>query len=77
MDPAVLLELAMGIYCIVCIYFSVLVEKPFLIPFMAIYAAGFLYISFNAILEHFDMPIRLPVNYEKRLQALTHQTQET
>ena len=77
MDPTVFLELAMGIYCIVSIYFSVLVEKPFLIPFMAIYAAGFLYISVNAILEHFDMPIRLPVNYEKRLQALTHQTQET
>ena len=66
----------MGLYCIVALDWSVHLEKPFLIPFRAISAAGFMYNSFNAILGHFDMPVRLPVNYEKRLAALTQQSQE-
>ncbi len=58
LDPLVFTELAMGIYGLVTAYFAWIYEKPFIIPFMLIYAAGFLYISVGNILERLQINAR-------------------
>lgn len=58
LDPSVIIELALSVYCVASIYFSIIVYKPFLIPFMGIYAIGFLYLAVNGILENLQISVR-------------------
>lgn len=51
MDYTVFAELFMGLYCMACIYFSIVKGKPFVVPFMLIYAAGFFYVAFSSLSE--------------------------
>ena len=53
LDKAVFFELFMGVYCLLCIYFGIITYKPFVIPFMFLYAGGFFYVAFNSIAESF------------------------
>ena len=51
LDIHAVLELIMGIYCFLCVYISILVNKPFIIGFMIAYGLGFLFVSYNSIKE--------------------------
>lgn len=53
LDPTVFGEIFMGLYCLACIYFSIIKGKPFVIPFMMIYAAGFFYVAISSLSETF------------------------
>ncbi|MCE9600201.1 MAG: glycosyltransferase family 2 protein [Spirochaetia bacterium] len=53
LDKTVFIEFFMGFYCLACIYFSILREKPFVVPFMLIYAAGFFYVAISSLSETF------------------------
>lgn len=54
LDPLVILEIFMGLYCLVCVYQSFVIERVFLVPFLLIYAAGFLYIGLGSLKEAYD-----------------------
>ena len=51
LDKLVFAEIFMGIYCLACIYFSILMERPFVVPFMILYAGGFFYVAAQGIME--------------------------
>ena len=44
-DPLVPLEFLMGVYCLVCVYFSAKLKLTMLAPLMVLYAAGFFYVA--------------------------------
>ncbi len=48
-DSLSFIELFMGAYCIFCVYISFVVEKPFIIGFLFIYAIGFFFVGFSSI----------------------------
>ena len=50
-DFLTILEFLMGVYCLFCVYISIIVEKPFIIGFMFIYSLGFFFVSINSIKE--------------------------
>ncbi len=50
-DYRAFLEFFMGCYCLLCIYLSVLVGKPYIIGFMVLYSIGFFYVSFLSVSE--------------------------
>lgn len=50
-DWMVFLELAMAVYCMISIYYSFQKNKVFLVPFMLLYAAGFLYTAFSTLYD--------------------------
>lgn len=50
-DSLTILEFLMGVYCLFCVYISIMVEKPFIIGFMFIYSLGFFFVSINSIKE--------------------------
>lgn len=52
LDRLVFLEFFMGAYCVACIYFALVMRKPFVIPFMILYAGGFFYVAILSILEN-------------------------
>ena len=52
LDRLVVLELFMGAYCVACIYAALMMSKPYLIPFMILYAGGFFYVAFLSLLEN-------------------------
>jgi cellulose synthase/poly-beta-1,6-N-acetylglucosamine synthase-like glycosyltransferase len=52
LDYHVLFEIVMGVYCIFCIYLSILVKKPFIIGFLVIYGMGFFFVAYNSIKEY-------------------------
>lgn len=58
-DMHIILEFFMGVYCLFCIYLSVIVEKPFIIGFLVIYSLGFLFISCGTLTETFWYSFRL------------------
>jgi len=58
LDKTVFLEFLMGFYCVACIYFAVLRNKPFVVTFMVIYAAGFFYVAVMSFSESFVRPGR-------------------
>ncbi|MDX1960627.1 MAG: glycosyltransferase family 2 protein [Leptospiraceae bacterium] len=51
LDIHAVLELLMGAYCFFCVYLSFIVEKPFIIGFLVVYGAGFLFVSLNTLKE--------------------------
>ena len=51
LDKMSFLELFMGIYCLVLIYFTVKTDRLFILPFLLLYASGFFYVSFLSIFE--------------------------
>ncbi len=51
LDASFILEFFMAVYCMVCVYFSIMRDRPFLIGFMLLYAAGFLYVAVNSVRE--------------------------
>ncbi len=51
LDWMVILELAMGVYCLVCLYYSFERDRVFLVPFMFLYASGFFYVAFSSLQE--------------------------
>ncbi|HMY47625.1 MAG TPA: glycosyltransferase family 2 protein, partial [Leptospiraceae bacterium] len=53
LDKTVFIEFFMGFYCVACIYFSIVKNKPFVVPFMLIYAAGFFYVALSSLSESF------------------------
>lgn len=56
-DLLTLVEFFMGVYCLFCVYISIIVEKPFIIGFMFIYSLGFFFVAINSIKEAFwSMP---------------------
>lgn len=50
-DWFILLEIFMGLYCLVCIGASFLNNRLFVAPFMVLYAGGFFYIAFKGLRE--------------------------
>jgi cellulose synthase/poly-beta-1,6-N-acetylglucosamine synthase-like glycosyltransferase len=48
-DSLSFIELFMGAYCLFCVYISFVVEKPFIIGFLFIYAIGFFFVGFSSI----------------------------
>jgi hypothetical protein len=50
-DFLTIIEFFMGVYCLFCVYVSIMVEKPFIIGFMVIYSLGFFFVSINSIKE--------------------------
>ena len=53
MDFHAILEIMMGVYCIFCIYLSIVTYKPFIIGFLVIYTAGFFFVAFGTLREAF------------------------
>lgn len=51
LDIHVLFEFLMGVYCLFCIYLSVITQKPFVIGFMVLYSFGFFFVAFQSIRE--------------------------
>jgi cellulose synthase/poly-beta-1,6-N-acetylglucosamine synthase-like glycosyltransferase len=51
LDKNVWLELLMGTYCVFCIYLSILMNKPYMIGFMTLYALGFYFVAFKSFQE--------------------------
>lgn len=50
-DFHAVLEFFMGLYCLFCVYISFVVDKPFIIGFLFIYALGFFFVSINTAKE--------------------------
>jgi cellulose synthase/poly-beta-1,6-N-acetylglucosamine synthase-like glycosyltransferase len=73
LDTTVILEFLMGIYGLVTIYFAWVYEKPFIIPFMLIYSAGFLYISLGNLLERLQIDSRLDMRFFQKKEELVAQ----
>lgn len=73
LDTLVFSELLMGIYGLVTAYFAWAYEKPFIIPFMLIYSAGFLYISVGNILERMQINARFDMRlFQKKEEVVVH-----
>ena len=53
LDPYVFLEIFMGLYCAACIAYSYYIDRLFLVPFLLIYTAGFLYMGLDSIRESY------------------------
>ena len=51
LDRMSFLELFMGIYSLVLIYFSITTGRAFILPFLILYASGFFYVSFLSVIE--------------------------
>ncbi len=52
LDLHSILEFAMGIYCLFCIYISFVVGKPFMVGFLIIYSSGFFFVGWNTVKEY-------------------------
>lgn len=50
-DMVSILEFLMGVYVVITIFFAIQTEKYIVIPFLALYAAGFFYISMYSVFE--------------------------
>jgi cellulose synthase/poly-beta-1,6-N-acetylglucosamine synthase-like glycosyltransferase len=68
-DYRAILEFFMGLYCLLCIYLSFLVGKPYVVGFMVLYSIGFFYVSFLSIAESF-WKFRPASKEEKEASAL-------
>ncbi|MBV6493149.1 MAG: hypothetical protein LDLANPLL_01164 [Turneriella sp.] len=53
LDKTPFLEFLMGLYCLVIIYTAFAFNRTMFVPFMAMYASGFLYISLASFYENF------------------------
>lgn len=51
LDYLAILEILMGIYCLLTVYLSFYMKKPYVIPFLLLYAAGFFFVGFQSIKE--------------------------
>ena len=51
LDKMSFLELFMGFYSLILIYFSILTGRTFIMPFLLLYASGFFYVAFLSIFE--------------------------
>lgn len=58
LDATIVLELITAFYSMVTAYYAWMYRKPFIIPFMVIYAVGFLYVSVTGILERLELNYR-------------------
>ena len=64
-DSLSFFEFFMGLYCLFCIYISIVVEKPFIIGFLFIYSLGFFFVSIQTIKEAFWAMKRKSVKQEE------------
>lgn len=72
LDLLVISEFLIGIYGLVTAYFAWMYQKPFIIPFMLIYSAGFLYISVGNVLERLQLQLRFNMRFfEKQINEFS------
>ena len=68
-DYRAFLEFFMGAYCLLCIYLSILVGKPYVVGFMVLYSIGFFYVSLLSVAESY-WKFRPASKEEKEASAL-------
>jgi cellulose synthase/poly-beta-1,6-N-acetylglucosamine synthase-like glycosyltransferase len=65
-DSLTFLEIFMGIYCLFCVYVSIVVEKPMIIGFLFIYSLGFFFVAFSSIRDAY---LGLRANMKEKLKS--------
>jgi len=72
LDKMAFLEMFMGIYSLVLIYFSITTGRLFIMPFLILYASGFFYVSFLSVFEssYFtERKTKLPVSSDPVMKS--------
>lgn len=64
-DYRAILEFGMGLYCLFCIYLSLVVGQPYVIGFMLLYAGGFFLVSFLSLYEPYRIASSAPQSAER------------